>query len=101
MIAIIDDYANAVAEYYYDAWGKQTGCYGVMSQTLGKLNPFRYRGYVYDEETGPYYLQSRYYNRQCRCALESGWTKGYLRQIGGENRRFCIHAAFRNSAAGG
>ena len=25
-------------------------------------NPFRYRGYVYDEETGFYYLQSRYYN---------------------------------------
>ena len=62
VIAIIDDYANAVAEYYYDAWGKQTGCYGVMSQTLGKLNPFRYRGYVYDEETGLYYLRSRYYN---------------------------------------
>ena len=33
-----------------------------MSQTLGKLNPFRYRGYVYDEETGLYYLRSRYYN---------------------------------------
>ena len=62
VIAIIDDYANAVAEYYYDAWGKQTGCYGVMSQTLGKLNPFLYRGYVYDEETGLYYLRSRYYN---------------------------------------
>jgi len=29
---------------------------------LGTLNPFRYRGYVYDEETGLYYLRSRYYN---------------------------------------
>ena len=25
-------------------------------------NPFRYRGYYYDTETGLYYLQSRYYN---------------------------------------
>ncbi len=25
-------------------------------------NPFRYRGYYYDSETGWYYLQSRYYN---------------------------------------
>ena len=33
-----------------------------MADTLGKLNPFRYRGYVYDTETGLYYLQSRYYN---------------------------------------
>lgn len=29
---------------------------------VGKLNPFRYRSYVYDEETGLYYLQSRYYD---------------------------------------
>ena len=33
-----------------------------MADTLGKLNPFRYRGYVYDTETGLYYLGSRYYN---------------------------------------
>ena len=26
------------------------------------LNPLRYRGYVYDDETGLYYLQSRYYD---------------------------------------
>ena len=25
-------------------------------------NPLRYRGYVYDQETGLYYLESRYYN---------------------------------------
>ncbi len=33
-----------------------------MANTLGKYNPFRYRGYVYDEETGLYYLNSRYYD---------------------------------------
>ena len=33
-----------------------------MASTLGKTNPLRYRGYVYDEETGLYYLQSRYYD---------------------------------------
>ena len=33
-----------------------------MASTLGTLNPLRYRGYVYDTETGLYYLQSRYYN---------------------------------------
>lgn len=31
------------------------------------LNPLRYRGYVYDSETGFYYLQSRYYDPEtCR-----------------------------------
>ena len=33
-----------------------------MATTLGNLNPLTYRGYVYDQETGLYYLQSRYYN---------------------------------------
>ena len=29
---------------------------------IGILNPFRYRGYFYDEETGLYYLKTRYYD---------------------------------------
>ena len=62
VIAIIDDYANQVMEYQYDPWGKPLMSWGTMEDTLGKLNPFRYRGYVYDEETGLYYLRSRYYN---------------------------------------
>lgn len=46
------------AHYYYDAWGK------ILASTgeLAELNPLRYRGYVYDQETGFYYLQSRYYD---------------------------------------
>ena len=35
---------------------------GTMAATLGAVNPLRYRGYVYDSETGFYYLSSRYYN---------------------------------------
>ena len=31
---------------------------------IGNLNPFRYRGYFYDRETGLYYLKSRYYDPQ-------------------------------------
>ena len=33
-----------------------------MAATLGVDNPFRYRGYYYDNESGFYYLQSRYYD---------------------------------------
>ena len=44
------------------------------------VNPLRYRGYVYDDETGLYYLQSRYYDpTTCRfinadvyCDTQSG-----------------------------
>ena len=35
---------------------------GSMAATLGAANLLRYRGYVYDTETGLYYLSSRYYN---------------------------------------
>ena len=35
-----------------------------MADTLGKINPLRYRGYIYDAETELYYLQSRYYDPQ-------------------------------------
>ena len=51
----------------YDAWGNATVVYadGILSTDMAMLriyNPFRYRGYYYDVETGLYYLQSRYYN---------------------------------------
>lgn len=42
--------------------GKPTSKSGSLANTLGILNPFRYRGYIFDEETGLYYLRSRYYN---------------------------------------
>ena len=35
---------------------------GSLTSTLDTLNPLRYRGYVYDTETGFYYLHSRYYD---------------------------------------
>ena len=48
--------------YQYDAWGKLINMDGSLASTVGIQNPFRYRGYYYDTETGLYYLQSRYYN---------------------------------------
>ena len=43
-------------------WGACTIVSDTSNCNLGTLNPFRYRGYYYDEETGFYYLQSRYYD---------------------------------------
>lgn len=63
-MAIVDASGNLVVEYKYDAWGSPISISGSLKTTLGELNPFRYRGYVYDEETGLYYLRSRYYNSE-------------------------------------
>ena len=46
----------------YDSWGVPVSREGSMKDTLGLLNPFRYREYVYDDESGLYYLQTRYYD---------------------------------------
>ena len=62
VVALIDANGTQVVEYVYDAWGNPISKTGSLAATIGTLNPFRYRGYVYDEETGLYYLRSRYYN---------------------------------------
>ena len=67
IIALIDNNGNTVVEYKYDAWGNHkvvdaNGNEITSSNHLGNLNPFRYRGYYYDVETGLYFLKSRYYD---------------------------------------
>ena len=62
IVKLIDKTGATVVEYTYDSWGKLLSTSGSLASTLGKNNPFRYRGYVYDEETEFYYVQSRYYN---------------------------------------
>jgi RHS repeat-associated protein len=62
VVGILNSSGTLVVEYKYDAWGRQIGVSGSQASTLGEINPFRYRGYVYDEETELYYLRSRYYN---------------------------------------
>ena len=66
VVAVYTENGVKVLSYIYDAWGNQTvtwhNSYG--SNIYATYNPFRYRGYYYDTETGLYYLQSRYYNPQ-------------------------------------
>ncbi|MBQ4511044.1 MAG: hypothetical protein II984_09980 [Clostridia bacterium] len=63
IIEILDTSGNTMVKYTYDAWGNHT----ITDYTefgLGSINPFRYRSYYYDTETGLYYLKSRYYDPQ-------------------------------------
>ena len=61
VVGIIDSTGTEVVKYTYDAWGKKLAVSGTLAGSLGVINPFRYRGYVYDVETELYYLRSRYY----------------------------------------
>ena len=62
IIGIVDKNAQTVARYSYDAWGVCTVTQDTSECGIAAVNPFRYRGYFYDEEIGMYYLQSRYYD---------------------------------------
>ena len=62
VLGLFDNNLNVVVNYTYDSWGNLLSVTGDMANTLGQANPFRYRGYYYDTETGLYYLNSRYYD---------------------------------------
>ena len=62
VIGIIDKAGVLVVEYHYDGWGTLMFTSGEMKNTLGMLNPFTFRGYVWDKASGLYYLRSRWYN---------------------------------------
>ena len=52
--------STKVAEYVYDAWGNCTITYD--PDGIGARNPFRYRGYYWDNDIQMYYLMTRYYD---------------------------------------
>lgn len=62
---IVDEKGKVKVEYTYDAWGnilKEKSNVNPSYATVKEFNPFRYRGYVYDTDTGLYSLQIRYYD---------------------------------------
>ena len=59
---LVDSSNKVVVRYQYNSWGKVTSTQDTSGVSLATLNPFRYRKYVYDPETGLYCLGSRYYD---------------------------------------
>ena len=79
IIGIFDNNRQIIAKYDYDSWGnfkisyldngifvditeENSYNYSIASLYVALKNPFRYRGYYYDNETKLYYLNSRYYD---------------------------------------
>ncbi len=68
IIGILDSTGKQIVSYEYDSWGKllsvkdENGNAITDNNNIGYINPFRYRSYYYDIETGLYYLNYRYYN---------------------------------------
>ena len=92
---MIDENGSEFATYSYDAWGNitDTECESGY-ETAYSLNHIKYRGYYRDDESGFYYLQSRYYDSvTCRFINAddigyfgaSGTVWGYNLYLYGEN----------------
>ena len=68
IVGIYNGAGELKADYEYDALGNvisitdNNGNAITNPNHIGNLNPFRYRGYYYDTESGFYYLMSRYYD---------------------------------------
>ncbi len=62
--------SKLIGTYEYDLWGRPISTTeataGIDTDGILSKNPLRYRGYYFDEETGFYYLQSRYYDAGVR-----------------------------------
>ena len=62
ILAVYNSSKTVLATYTYDAFGNASVTYANVQKNLARLNPFRYRGYYWDEEIELYYVQKRYYD---------------------------------------
>jgi RHS repeat-associated protein len=81
IIGLVDSNGVQVVIYTYDSGGKLISIDGSLKDTLGIKNPYRYRGYRYDNETGLYYLQNRYYNYEWGRFLNADATLGSIGEL--------------------
>ena len=90
IVGLMDGSGTKVVEYTYDAWGKLISTTGTLANTLGADNPFRYRGYYYDTETGLYYLMARYYDPEvCRFISADVYMSTGQGVLGGNMWAYC------------
>ena len=87
------------ARYIYDSWGNTlsvqdgNGQEITSAEHIANLNPFRYRGYYFDLETGLYYLQNRYYDPQtCRFVNGDGYVSTGQGFTGNNMFAYCLNS---------
>ena len=61
ILGLVDDSGNIVVKYKYDAYGNRISITDTSGCDLGNINPFRYKGYYYDDDAQMYYCKSRFY----------------------------------------
>lgn len=66
ILGLIDNEGNYIVKYKYDVLEKVFENKIYESCIASRYNPFVYKGYFLDEETGLYLVSTRYYNPEWR-----------------------------------
>jgi RHS repeat-associated protein len=99
---LIDASGVEVVRYTYDSWGKPISITGSLATTVGEKNPYRYRGYRYDHESGLYYLQSRYYDPSIKRFISADIFVSTGQGFSGNNvYAYCGNQPINRSDSGG
>ena len=99
---LIDASGVEVVRYTYDSWGKPISITGSLATTVGAKNPYRYRGYRYDTESGLYYLQSRYYDPSIKRFISADIFVSTGQGFSGNNvYAYCGNQPINRSDSGG
>ena len=96
IVAVYNDAGTLLVTYTYDAWGYllSTQYYNSGASTAVQYNPFRYRGYYRDSETGFYYLNSRYYDPNTgRFINADGYASTGQGLLGNNMYAYCLNCA--------
>ena len=94
IIAIVSPYGEVKARYRYDCFGKTTVMTDenekeTLEGAIGNINPFRWKGFYYDTETGLYYANGRYYDTEIGeyiDAIEADYVEGNAYNFLGLNK---------------
>ena len=112
VIGLYNHGGKLIATYAYDAWGRCIEAKAVTADDDGHavtdpdhiafINPFRYRGYMYDAESGLYYLQSRYYDPEVGRFINADTAFGQIGNVQGSNVfTYCFNNPIMNSDTNG
>ena len=84
--AFVDENRNLVVKYAYTAYGTLKSISGSLATTIGQYNPFRFKGYYYDQESELFYCNGRYYSSElCRFIQPADISSLNLSSINGLN----------------
>ena len=86
ILGIVDENGNLVVKYAYTAYGTLKSISGSLATTIGQYNPFRFKGYYYDQESELFYCNGRYYSSGlCRFIQPAEVSSLNLSSINGLN----------------